>query len=113
MAQLDLKTINVAKKLQYLPTQIGFMKKLFILLAGVVFFTACSNSSDQGGVVDDGIGTNDSDGALIDSTPGKPWDPAIDTTNMEDRVDIQQRKKVDTASLNADTSRPAHEPVLH
>jgi hypothetical protein len=88
------------------------MKKLFIVLAGAVFFTACKNSSDQGGVVDDGIGTNDSDGALIDSTPGKAWDPSIDTTHMEDRVDIQQRGKVDTAQLNPDTSRPVHAPEL-
>ncbi len=87
------------------------MKKLFILLAGAVFITACKNSSDQGGVVDDGIGTNDSDGALIDSTPGKPWDPAIDTSHMEDRVDLQERRKIDTAQLRSDTSLPAHAPA--
>ena len=89
------------------------MKKLLIVLAGAFVFTACGNSSDQGGVVDDGIGTNDSDGALVDSTPGKPWDPAIDTTNMEDRVDVQPRQKVDTAKLRSDTGTPAHQPVLH
>lgn len=89
------------------------MKKVLIVLAGVVFFTACGNSSDQGGVVDDGIGINDSDGALVDSTPGKPWDPSIDTSKMEDRVDIQPREKIDTSQLKSDSGRPAHEPVLH
>lgn len=89
------------------------MKKLFIVWIGVLFFTACGNSSDQGGVVDDGIKAVDTDGALIDSTPGKSWDPAIDTTNMEDRVDVQRREKIDTTQLRSDSSRPAHEPAVH
>ncbi len=47
--------------------------------------------SDQGGVVNDGIEPVDSNGALIDSTPYQPWDPSIDTSKGENRVDIQQR----------------------
>jgi hypothetical protein len=88
------------------------MKKLFIVWAGVMFLTSCGNSSDQGGVVDDGMNAVDTDGALIDSTPGKPWDPAIDTTNMEDRVDVQPREKIDTAQLRSDSGRPAQKPAL-
>jgi hypothetical protein len=89
------------------------MKKLFIVLAGATLLTACGNSSDQGGVVDDGINTVDTDGALIDSTPGKQEDPAIDTTMMEDRVDVQPRNKVDTSQLDTSKGQPAHKPVLH
>jgi hypothetical protein len=81
------------------------MKKLFIIMAGVMLLTACGNSSDQGGVVDDGIGINDSDGALVDST-GQPNDPAIDTSHMEDRVDIQPREKIDTSQLKSDSGNP-------
>jgi hypothetical protein len=83
------------------------MKKLFIVLAGATLFTACGNSSDQGGVVNDGINTVDTDGALVDST-GKGWDPATDTTNMEDRVDVQSRSKVDTSQLDTSKGQPAH-----
>jgi hypothetical protein len=89
------------------------MKKVFIVLVGAIFFTACGNSSDQGGVVDDGIGINDSDGALVDSTPGQTYNPATDTSKMEDRVDVQQRENVDTAQLKSDSGSPAHKPVLH
>ena len=89
------------------------MKKLFIVWAGAIIFTACGNSSDQGGVVDDGIKAVDTDGALIDSTPGKPWDPATDTTNMEDRVDVQPRGKIDTSQLKSDSGHPAHAPASH
>jgi hypothetical protein len=88
------------------------MKKLFIIMAGVMFLTACGNS-DQGGVVNDGMDLNDTDGALVDSTPGQPYDPAIDTSNMEDRVDIQPREKIDTSQLKSDSGSPAHKPVLH
>jgi hypothetical protein len=86
------------------------MKKLFIIMAGIVFFTACGNSSDQGGVVDDGIKAVDTDGALIDSTPGEPWDPAIDTSKMEDRVDIQRREKIDTSQPRSDSANPTPKP---
>jgi hypothetical protein len=89
------------------------MKKFLIVLVGATLFIACGNSSDQGGVVDDGIGINDSDGALVDSTPGEAWNPAIDSTKMEDRVDVQQRNKVDTSQLKSDTGQPAHEPASH
>ncbi len=65
------------------------MKYVYVLLA-FLFLQSCGES-DQGGVVDDGIETVDSNGALIDSTPNKPWDPSIDTSKGENRVDIQQR----------------------
>lgn len=64
------------------------MKKIFVILSGFFLF-ACT--SDQGGVVDDGIHTVDSNGALIDSTPNEPWDPSIDTSMLENRVDLQIR----------------------
>ncbi|MCU7552080.1 hypothetical protein OCK74_23375 [Chitinophagaceae bacterium LB-8] len=93
------------------------MKKIFIVLVGAALFTACGSHSDQGGVVDDGIGTNDSDGALVDST-GEGWNPATDTTMMEDREDLQKREKIDTSkpkydTAKSDTGQPAQKPVSY
>ncbi len=61
------------------------MKKVFIILTGILFLTACHN--DQGGAVNDGKKTD-----LQDTTKdGVHSAPSIDTSKMKDREDIQQR----------------------
>jgi hypothetical protein len=66
------------------------MKTAFLLLTAILTLQACNNEGESG-VVNDGIQPVDPNGALIDSTPNKPWDPSIDTTKGDHRVDLQQR----------------------
>ena len=64
------------------------MKNTFFLVTVLLAVTSCGGSG-EGGVINDGIQPVDPNGALVDST--KPWNPAIDSTRGESRVDIQQR----------------------
>ncbi len=65
------------------------MKKIFAFLIALSMLEACNNS-DQGGTVDDGIKTIDSNGALQDTAPLQP-SPTIDTAKGDDRVDTERR----------------------
>jgi hypothetical protein len=65
------------------------MKKLISILIAFALLGACNNS-DQGGTVDDGIKTLDSNGALQDTAPMQS-SPTIDTARADDRVDTERR----------------------
>jgi hypothetical protein len=96
---IDIIHYSLAGKLKRYSKPV-IMRYLFVLLT-FLFLQSCGES-DQGGVVNDGIQTVDSNGALDDSTPNQPLDPSIDTSKGENRVDIQQR---DNSKTRADTLR--------
>ena len=68
------------------------MKKLAILIAGIIKLQACNpsnNNSGETGSVNDGIKAVDENGALSDST--KNYNPSVDTAIGDNRVDTEQR----------------------
>jgi hypothetical protein len=68
------------------------MKKLAILIAGIITLQACNpsnNNSGETGTVNDGIKAIDENGALSDSTNN--YNPSVDTTIGDNRVDTEQR----------------------
>lgn len=66
------------------------MKKLFVLLSGVVFLAACSNNGGQTGVMNDGMRLGDSNGGLADTSYGNRA-ASTDTSQREHRVDLSKR----------------------
>ena len=66
------------------------MKKVFVLMAGVAFLTACSNNEGQTGVMNDGMKLGDTNGGLAD-TARTTNQSATDSSLMEHRVDISTR----------------------
>lgn len=64
------------------------MRKVLIVAFACSVFVACT--SDQGGAVNDGIETVDPNGGLAD-TANMNNGPAIDTSKMENRVDLSKR----------------------
>ncbi|NTS40059.1 MAG: hypothetical protein EOO14_03805 [Chitinophagaceae bacterium] len=69
------------------------MRKVFLLLGGFVFLTACSNNGGESGVVNDGMKMGDTNGGLADTPYTNQG--ATDTSQLENRVDISTR---DTAN---------------
>jgi hypothetical protein len=67
------------------------MKRILIGLAVVVTAAACNPNTGQGGAVDDGIKTIDSNGAFDESAPASNGSPGVDSARGDDRVDIQSR----------------------
>jgi len=65
------------------------MRKVFVLLAGFAFLTACSNNDGQTGVMNDGMKTGDTNGGLADTTYNNQG--ATDTSQLENRVDLSKR----------------------
>jgi hypothetical protein len=68
------------------------MKKILILAAGIITLQACNpsnNNPGESGTVDDGIKTVDENGALSDTT--KQFNPSVDTTIGDNRVDTEKR----------------------
>jgi hypothetical protein len=60
---------------------------------------SCSNNSGESGVVNDGIKTVDSNGALDDSKK-QPRDPSVDTAIGDDRVDTEKRDSSKKSNKN-------------
>jgi hypothetical protein len=71
------------------------MKKIFVVLAGLVMLTACSNNGGQTGVQNDGMKLGDTNGGIADTQYSNQG--ATDTSKLEHRVDISTR---DTISPN-------------
>jgi hypothetical protein len=69
------------------------MRKVFVLIAGFAFLTACSNNGGQSGVMNDGMKLGDTNGGLADTSYSNQG--ATDTSQLENRVDISTR---DTAN---------------
>lgn len=69
------------------------MKKLLTMIVIAGALAACNNSSDQGGVVNDGKNAIDTNGGLAD-TPYN-YQPRTDTSKMENRVDLSKRDTFD------------------
>jgi hypothetical protein len=68
------------------------MKKILVLMAGIITLQACNpsnNNSGESGAVDDGIKTIDENGALNDTT--KNFNPSVDTSIGDNRVDTEKR----------------------
>ena len=68
------------------------MKKLAILIAGIITLQACNPSNNNFGEtvsVNDCIKAVDENGALSDST--KNYNPSVDTAIGDNRVDTEQR----------------------
>jgi hypothetical protein len=68
------------------------MKKIMIVLAGVVLMAACNPSNNkpgESGTVDDGIKPVDQNGAFSDTT--KNFNPSVDTAIGDDRVGTEKR----------------------
>lgn len=65
------------------------MRKVFVLLAGFAFLTACSNNGGQSGVMNDGMKLGDTNGGLADTAYTNQG--ATDTSKLENRVDISKR----------------------
>ncbi|HEY1022176.1 MAG TPA: hypothetical protein VGE06_07670 [Flavisolibacter sp.] len=65
------------------------MRKVFLLLAGIAFLTACSNNDGQTGVMNDGMKVGDTNGGLADTAYSNQ--SATDTSKLENRVDISTR----------------------
>ena len=88
----------LAKKLKHTKDKNNFMKRLFVIAALFLFFGACNPNTNQGGAVDDGIKSVDSNGAFDESAPNEnQLQPGVDTAKGEDRVDIQSR---DSANIS-------------
>lgn len=67
------------------------MKKILMILSSVLILQACSNNGGESGAVDDGFkGAGDSNGGLSD-TGSKQFNPSVDTTVGENRVDTWKR----------------------
>ena len=68
------------------------MRKVLVLAIVVCMFEACNGSSNQGGVVNDGTRTLDSNGGLADTAYKVDANlRKTDTSKMEDRVDLSKR----------------------
>ncbi len=68
------------------------MRKVLIVAMTLGVFTACNNSSDQGGVVNDGIKAVDSNGGLADTSYRINNNlKKTDTAKMENREDLSTR----------------------
>ncbi|HEV7332657.1 MAG TPA: hypothetical protein VGN63_16580 [Flavisolibacter sp.] len=65
------------------------MRKVFVLMAGFAFLTACSNNDGQTGVMQDGMKLGDTNGGLADTAYTN--EAATDTSKLENRVDISTR----------------------
>ena len=73
------------------------MKRLSVLLAVIVMAISCNPNTGQGGAVDDGIKTVDSNGAFDESAPNQNANASgVDTARGDDRVDIQSRDASNT-----------------
>lgn len=67
------------------------MKKIIVVLAGLIFLAGCSNNPGESGTVNDGFkGGADPNGALNDSA-GLNTDPTVDTAIGDHRVDTERR----------------------
>ncbi|HYH16749.1 MAG TPA: hypothetical protein VD794_16070 [Flavisolibacter sp.] len=71
------------------------MKKLMIVLAGLVVMAACNpshNNPGEGGTVNDGFeGAGDANGGIAGDSANYGSNPSVDTAVGEDRVDTEQR----------------------
>ena len=70
------------------------MKKI-LSIALVLSLYACGGSGEKGTINDGFDGAADTNGALQD-TAGAQMNSATDTARQENRVDLQQRNRVDT-----------------
>ena len=70
------------------------MKRIVAIVTSIILLSACSNNGGESGVVNDGFnGAGDTNGGLSDTS--QIYNPEIDTSRSEDRVDTEKRDSGD------------------